>query len=172
MLDYQRGNMEAFERLYAVLAPPLRRYLAYRVRDSALTDDLLQETFLQIHRARHTFDPEFPLEPWAYAIAHNVHAMDRRAWARRGRLEVSPIDGAAEPSLPDHEAELAARQQLGRALAELTPQRRQAWLLRNFWGLSFREIGVQLGIRSGAAKLRAGRGMAALRAVLKGKPRP
>ena len=43
--------MEAFESLYRALAPSLRGYLAALVRNSALADDLLQETFLQIHRA-------------------------------------------------------------------------------------------------------------------------
>ena len=164
--------MEAFESLYRALAPSLRGYLAALVRNSALADDLLQETFLQIHRARHTFDPEFPLEPWAYAIARHVQAMDRRRRERRGRLEVAPPEGLEEPGLPDHEAGVAARQELGHALGALTPQRREALLLHHFWGMTFREIGARLGIATGAAKLRAGRGAAALRSSLKEKPRP
>ena len=48
-----------------------------------LADDLVQETFLQLHRARHTYNPAFPLLPWAMAIARHVWLMDRRTLSRR-----------------------------------------------------------------------------------------
>ena len=67
MREYQSGRFDAFDDIYATLAPTLRRYLLSHARDAAKADDLLQETFLQIHRARHTFDPAYPLLPWAVA---------------------------------------------------------------------------------------------------------
>ncbi len=65
MLGYQAGEREAFERLHAQLAPVLRRYLLGLSRDPGRVDDLLQDTFLQVHRARHTYDAAFPVRPWA-----------------------------------------------------------------------------------------------------------
>ena len=56
MQAYQSGRFEAFDDLYAAIAPALRRYLLSHARDAAKADDLVQETFLQLHRARHTYD--------------------------------------------------------------------------------------------------------------------
>jgi RNA polymerase sigma-70 factor (ECF subfamily) len=91
MARYQAGDGEAFERLYARLAPRLRRYLRSLARDPGWAEDLLQETFLHLHRARHTYDCRRPLEPWAYAITRHVFLMSRRARVRRGELDW--IDG-------------------------------------------------------------------------------
>ena len=44
--------------------------------------DQQMETFLRMHRARHTYDPSLPLEPWAYAIARHAFLMERRRAAR------------------------------------------------------------------------------------------
>ena len=82
MREYQAGRFEAFDEIYASVAPALRRYLLSQARDAAKADDLVQETFLQMHRARHTYDPSFPLMPWAMAIARHVWLMDCRT--RRG----------------------------------------------------------------------------------------
>ena len=63
MVAYQAGRFDAFDEIYASIAPILRRYLLGQAHDAAKADDLVQETFLQIHRARHTFDPAFPSRP-------------------------------------------------------------------------------------------------------------
>jgi RNA polymerase sigma-70 factor (ECF subfamily) len=83
MAGYQRGELEAFDALYLALAPGLRRYLGALCRDAARVDDLLQETFLQIHRARHAYDPRLPAEPWLFSIARHVFLMERRSRSRR-----------------------------------------------------------------------------------------
>ena len=67
MVEYQAGRLEAFDRVYAAIAEPLRRYLTSLARDSVEAQDLLQEAFLQIHRSRHTYDSEQPLLPWVFA---------------------------------------------------------------------------------------------------------
>ena len=87
----------------------LRRYLLGQARDAAKADDLVQETFLQMHRARHTFNPAFPLTPWAMAIARHVWLMHRRAASRRP-WETDDVDrsrpagagrgGVAAPTAP------------------------------------------------------------------------
>src|SRR5690349_23746313 len=83
MREYQSGRFEAFDEIYAAIAPAMRRYLLSQARDAAKADDLVQETFLQIHSARHTYDPSYPLTPWAMAIARHVWLMDRRTLSRR-----------------------------------------------------------------------------------------
>jgi RNA polymerase sigma-70 factor (ECF subfamily) len=166
MAGYQRGDAACFDRLYAALAPPLRRYLLAQTRDAAQADDLLQETFLRLHRARHTYDPALPLEPWAYAIARHVFLMARRSAARR-REDPLPEETPAPAAFA---SAVEARHELERALAGLSPERRGAVLLHHYHGLGFEEIGARLGVRAAAVRLRASRGMRVLRALLRGRP--
>jgi RNA polymerase sigma-70 factor (ECF subfamily) len=159
MTMYQAGSMEAFERLYASVAPALLGYLASLARDRARAEDLLQDAFLQVHRSRHTYRPELPVRPWLFAIARHVWLMDRRTRSRRPAADVALPDIPVPPEVEG----LATRETLARALDDVLPDRREALLLHHVWGFSFAEIGAMLGIRADAAKLRSSRGMADLR---------
>jgi len=169
MAAYQGGDMPAFEELYARLAPQLRGYLASLARDPVRAQDLLQETFLQVHRARHTYQSPRPVRPWVYAIARNVFLMGQRSAARRARREVLADDDLPELPVPPDVAALADRQQVTLALAAVSAGRREALVLHHVAGLSFAEVGRALGISEGAAKVRAHRGMADLRGFLGGR---
>ena len=162
MTTYQAGSLEAFERVYAALAGPLRGYLLALTRNHARAEDLVQEAFLQVHRSRHTYRPDLPVRPWVFAIARHVWMMDQRARARRPAATEELPD---VPVIPEMEA-LGDRDALRRALSAVLPDRREALLLHHVWGFSFGEIGQLLGIRADAAKLRSSRGMADLRARL------
>ena len=85
MVAYQAGAYDAFEGLYAALIGPVRGWLTGLTRDRTVADDLAQETFLQLHRARRTYDPSFPVMPWVMAIARHVYLMHRRTASRRPR---------------------------------------------------------------------------------------
>ncbi len=78
MAEYQAGSVEAFDRLHDALAADLKAYLTALSRDSTRADDLLQETFLQIHRARAVHTPGEPVRPWVFAIAKRVFLMYRQ----------------------------------------------------------------------------------------------
>lgn len=173
MREYQAGRFEAFDEIYASTAPALRRYLLSQsrdlrspTRDAAKADDLVQETFLQIHRARHTYDPAFPLMPWAMAIARHVRLMDRRTMSRRpwAPEDVTTLDLPVRAEA----ASLAERAEVRRALGQVAPARRDAVIQHHVLGFSFKEIAERAGIAETAAKLRSSRGMAQLRALLKG----
>ncbi len=166
MVAYQDGDPMAFDSLYAEVAGPIRGYLRALARDAARAEDLLQETFLQVHRVRRTWDRARPLKPWLYAIARNVYLMDRRAAGRRGRHEAIADDELPDvPVAPEVES-LADRDAVRRALARIAPDRREAILLHHVAGLSFQEVGAVLGVTAGAAKVRAHRGVVELRALL------
>jgi RNA polymerase sigma-70 factor (ECF subfamily) len=170
MREYQSGRFEAFDGIYASIAPALRRYLLSQVRDAAKADDLVQETFLQIHRARHTYDSAYPLMPWAMAIARHVWLMDRRTLSRR---PWAPDDVTAmELPVRADAAALSDRDEVRRALGQVAPARRRAVIQHHVLGFSFKEIAQRSGIAETAAKLRSSRGMAQLRALLKGPQKP
>lgn len=162
MRAYQAGAIEAFDALHARLAMPLYHYLSALTRDRVRAQDLLQDTFLQVHRSRRAYRPDLPVRPWVFAIARHVWMMDCRTRSRR------PATGAELPDVPvpPEVASLADRDSLRRALDAVRPERREALLLHHVWGLSFAEIGQLLGIRADAAKLRSSRGMADLRRLL------
>jgi RNA polymerase sigma-70 factor (ECF subfamily) len=166
MRDYQDGRFEAFDEIYASIAPLLRRFLLSRTRDAATADDLVQETCLQIHRARHTYDPAFPLMPWVMAIARHVWLMDRRTRSRRPWA----TDDVTEMEMPTRgeAAAFVERTEVRRALGQVAPARREAVIQHHLLGFSFKEIAARAGIAETAAKLRSSRGMAQLRALLRG----
>ena len=167
MREYQAGRFDAFDEIYASIAPILRRYLLAQARDAARADDLVQETFLQIHRARHTFNPAFPLTPWALAIARHVWLMHRRTASRRPW----ETDDVTEMDLPvrAEAASFADRTDVRRALGQVAALRRDALIQHHLLGFSFKEIADRAGIAETAAKLRSSRGIAQLRALLKGR---
>ena len=164
MASYQAGDLAAFDQVYALLAPPIRGYLRRRTASPEQLSDLVQDTFLQIHRARHTYDPAYPVAPWAFAIARHVWLMHCRATGRRPRA-TDALDDV--PLTVRAEAEgLADRELVRDALAQVAPDRRRSLVWHHVFGYSFREIANRLGIREDAAKLRSSRGMADLRAGL------
>ncbi len=83
MAAYQAGELDGFRRLYGSLAGDLRRYFRRAVGDAALAEDLVQEAFLQVHRSRHTYQPELPVRPWVFGVARHVHGRWRRESLRR-----------------------------------------------------------------------------------------
>jgi len=164
MREYQAGRFEAFDEIYASIAPALRRYLLSQARDGAKAEDLVQDTFLQMHRARHTYDPSLPLMPWAMAIARHVWLMDRRTLSRRPWAP----DDVTTMDLPvkGEAASYADRDDVRRALGKVAAPRRAAVIQHHVLGFSFKEIAERAGIAETAAKLRSSRGMGQLRALL------
>jgi RNA polymerase sigma-70 factor, ECF subfamily len=168
MAEYQAGSAAAFDRLHDALAPDLKAYLTALSRDPARADDLLQETFLQMHRSRAAHTPGEPVRPWVFAIAKRVFLMYRRSTVRRERHELASVSDNETGSAASTETErLHARQQVESALRRLPTDRRRAFLLHHLFGFSFKEIGAKLGIKPGAAKIRSSRAANFMRALLR-----
>jgi RNA polymerase sigma-70 factor (ECF subfamily) len=170
---YANGDARAFTVLHRALQP---RLLAFLMRmtgtaASALADDLTQETFLRMHRARATFAKGGAVIPWAYAIARNVYIDHVRA-ARQRTTERLPSDPGAEPADPranDAEATAIASQTAAaveRVLASIPAAQREAFVLLRYEGLSVQDAAAVLGATQTAVKLRAFRAYEALRGEL------
>jgi RNA polymerase sigma-70 factor (ECF subfamily) len=165
MREYQQGSLAAFESLYRALAPKLRSFIRAQLRHYARTSDLLQESFLEIHRSRHTYLPGNCVAGWAFGVAHNVVLRHRHAERRRDRHEVPTDDRDLDARAWDLEV-----QPLQDALERLSPDMRATWWLRNVDGLSFDAIAQRLGIAAAAVRLRCSRASRALRAALERGP--
>src|SRR5881296_1076152 len=91
MAEAQRGDVEAYRALLEYMRRELVSFLRARVSNPQDVADLYQETFLALHRARHSYKPLRPVEPWLLAIAGHVVARHmRRHRTRKGR-EI-PVD--------------------------------------------------------------------------------
>jgi RNA polymerase sigma-70 factor (ECF subfamily) len=165
MIRYQGGSLEAFQELYAQLAAGVRRYLSHLAGASQIADDLLQETFLQMHRSRGAYNPAYAVRPWVFGLARNVFLMNRRAARRWADVHQSQEDVPDFPVLPEVD-QMASRDEIRRCIASLPEDQAEALLLHHEWGFSFEEIAGMLGVSSPAARARASRGMAALRIAL------
>src|SRR5215831_9964207 len=72
MSQYAQGDAAAFEIVYEVVAPRIEGYLRRKVRDDARVEDIVQQTFENMHKARGTFIPGSDVLNWAFAIARNL----------------------------------------------------------------------------------------------------
>jgi RNA polymerase sigma-70 factor, ECF subfamily len=170
MVGYQNGSMDDFASLYAALERPLSRYLWTFVRNQAIAEELLQDTFLQLHRARHTYTPPRPVKPWIYAITRHVALMHLRS--RRRRPEFTVEERFPEvPVLPEV-GTLADESVLQRLLAMLPRPAQEVLVLHHMLGLSFEEVGRVIGVSAGAAKVRAHRALKAIRQNLAEEEEP
>jgi RNA polymerase sigma-70 factor, ECF subfamily len=165
MIRYQGGSLEAFQEIYAQLAPGVRRYLLHLAGRSQVADDLLQETFLQMHRSRAAYNPAYAVKPWVFGLARNVFLMNRRAARRWAEVHELREDLPEFSVLPEVDR-LGSKDEIRKSMASLPPDQAEALLLHHEWGFTFDEIGGMLGISAQAARARASRGMADLRVAL------
>jgi RNA polymerase sigma-70 factor (ECF subfamily) len=173
MESYSRGDDAALAELYRLGAPRLRGFLTRLGGDSTLADDLTQDTFLRIHRARGSFAAGAAALPWMIAIARNAFLdHSRRLVVRRKEHGDPSATASAEPPAPPStrgDEALAAREMLDvvqATLAHLPALQRDAFVLIRFEGLSVAEAAQVLGTTEGAVKVRAFRAYEALRAAL------
>lgn len=183
MQRYCDGDASAFRELYALVAPKLYGYLVKMARSRALADDLLQQTFLKLHRARAAYVRGADPLPWIYAIAHRTFIDETRRVKRAiVRVGVETGDGTNVPELAaDLSGQSAERRddaadpELARAaldaLAQLPAQQREAVVLVKLDGKTVAEAAEIAGTTVGAMKVRAHRGYEALRALLGAKHR-
>jgi RNA polymerase sigma-70 factor (ECF subfamily) len=163
MADYQSGDKAAFDEIFRRYAQLLTRLL----RRFALTPDeiadLVQQSFLQLHRARMDFLPSSELRPWLLTIAFNL-ARDKLRHHRR--KPESPFDATTDTTLTENAEEwhrFEIRRDLQLALAELPTEQQEVVRLHYEEELTFEEIGERIGVNAGAIRVRAHRGYAALR---------
>ncbi|MEI9947891.1 MAG: RNA polymerase sigma factor [Pseudomonadota bacterium] len=169
---YAEGDDAGFDELVRGLRPRLHAFLLRLSGSRELADDMTQETFLRIHRARGSFARGSAVLPWAFAIGRNCfisHARARKTRFSRGALDVATLDVAAGPDA-NAEATLAAQQSaliVSQALAAMPVANREAFVLIRYEGMSVATAAQLVGISEGALKLRAFRAYEILRAALK-----
>lgn len=139
-----RGDASAFALLYGRYRPLVFRAAQRISGDPDVAEDVVQETFLQVHAALPGWKPEARLSTWIYRIAVN-EALDERRRARRRPGRLSEV---AAPSAPDR----SMADRIAGAIAALPPRERAVFVLRHYEDLPLAEIASVLGIALGTAK--------------------
>ena len=163
MERYQQADPEAPAVLVFALSPALLRFFRGQMANRAQADDLLQETWLRIHRVRHTYQPGQPVLPWVFAIARRVGVDGYRRTVRitthETAMEVLPDKPAqAEPQNP-----LPAFETLVESLPE---SQREVVTMLKLGGLSLEEVARATSSTVGSVKQKAHRAYERLRDLL------
>jgi RNA polymerase sigma-70 factor (ECF subfamily) len=163
MERYQQADMDAAAALIRALSPSLLRYFCTQTGSREKADDLLQETWLRIHRVRHTYRPAEPVMPWIYAIARRVRIDGYRRTRRIARHEV------LMDMLP--EGPLAAEQphaplSFDALVSALPESQREVITMLKVGALSLEEVARATSSTVGAVKQKAHRAYGRLRQLL------
>jgi RNA polymerase sigma factor (sigma-70 family) len=144
MLAYQAGEAAAFDRLYRRHKDALFRFLLRSANDRTIAEEVFQDVWMNIVRARKSYRPTARFSTYLYQIAHN-RLVD--VWRRqRPQVELSD-DLPTDTPGPEH---IAIYHDVSRRLLELIgtlPQeQREAVLLHEERGLSLNEIATVTGV--------------------------
>jgi RNA polymerase sigma-70 factor, ECF subfamily len=175
MLRVKAGDWLSFAALMDRHRGVVERFLFNKVRNRALAEELAQETFLRVYRARLGYQPTARFKSWLFQIATNLASNSRRD-RRRERLHDS-LDGQPEYAVPMQirdarptvEERLVARSKFGvvrQAVAALPDKQRTAVVLHKFYGAEYSEIARRLGCTEPAVKSLMFRAYERLRATL------
>jgi RNA polymerase sigma-70 factor (ECF subfamily) len=167
MLAFAAGDEAAFAALFERWSRPLLRYLERIVREAATAEELVQEAFVRVHRARETYRPEARFSTWLYKIATHLAWNELRRPHRRAPHEST----ASEPASPlaAHDApvdELVHARRVSAAvedaLAALPERQRAALWLAAVEGQSYAEVAAALSTSQVAVKALVHRARSAL----------
>jgi RNA polymerase sigma-70 factor (ECF subfamily) len=165
MLDVKAGDEQSFELLLRKYRAPLVNFLYRMVRDSAVAEDLAQEVFLRVYRARKEYAPSAKFTTWMFRIATNL-ALNSVRDNRHRQLEISmdhTVDAGGDEQLamevpdrrPTVEQQLVERTRselILRAVHALPEKQRAAVLLHKYQELDYDEIARILACSESALK--------------------
>jgi RNA polymerase sigma-70 factor (ECF subfamily) len=175
---YADGDASAFPILYDAIAPRIEGLVKRRTRDASRIDDIVQQTFERIHRARGTFIRGSDVLSWSFKIARNLCLdLGAQGWRERpagggAKDEDAAVDpiGEAVAEIVDAERIATARETLGRlvrAFRALPEPQQLALELVRVEGFSMAVAAENLGVTLPSLKMSVFRGAAALRAAVR-----
>ena len=170
MAAYQQGDSAAAAALIQRVSPQLHRFFLVQVVSRRDADDLLQETWLRIHEARHTYRPGEPVLPWLYAIARHIR-VDHYRKARRTALREHQVE-----ALPEAPAAIMGSTAGGRTdrgpdlealLGALPESQREVIAMLKVSGMSLEEVARATSSSVGSVKQKVHRAYEKLRGLLR-----
>ena len=180
MLQVREGNAGAFEMLVEKHQTRLVSLLQQMVGNRSQAEDLAQEVFLRVYRARERYVPAAKFTTWLYTITQNVASNSLRKSSRRkevnltsspsGAVPTRPLDSLAKDRSSLMPTRLAAQKEMGQiiedAIQALGERQRMAMLLSKYEGMSYQEIATTMELTTQAVKSLLSRARANLRELL------
>lgn len=180
MLRVKEDDAVAFEELILSYQTRLKRVLRHIVASESTAEDLVQDVFLRVWRARKNYQPAAKFSTWIFHIAHNVASNSLRDKKRKREFQVSPGDPAqsgvlgleqmalaSTGAMPVRKLDKAERAEMVRfAVAALNERQRMALLLCKFEGLSYQEIAETMELSVQAVKSLLSRARVNLKSLL------
>lgn len=173
MLAYRGGDADAFDLLYARHRGGLYRFLLRQCGAAAIAEELFQEVWMSVVRARRTYVAQARFATYLYRIAHNRLVDHFRRSVHRpsvagesGNDEDDPVDALPADAREQPDAILHTKMQIERfqaVLAELPQEQREVFVMREEAGLSVEEIAAATGVNMETAKSRLRYAIAKLR---------
>jgi RNA polymerase sigma-70 factor (ECF subfamily) len=164
MVRYQEGDFGAAALLIDRISPRLHRFFLSKSMSRADADDLLQETWLRIHKVRHTYRPGESALPWFYAIARHIRVDHYRKSIRAaaGERELEEMSKGVS-SAPHQAGELEA------LLAPLPESQREVIAMLKVEGMSLEEVACATSSSVGSVKQKVHRAYKKLRETIGAK---
>ncbi|MDG1875495.1 MAG: sigma-70 family RNA polymerase sigma factor [Mariniblastus sp.] len=180
MLQVRDGNAAAFEELVERHQKRLVMVLEHLVGDRTQAEDLAQDVFLRVFRARERYIPTAKFSTWLYTITHNVASNSLRKSSRRkevnllsspsGSMPIRPLDTMAKDKSNLMPTRLADQKEMEGVICEaiqaLGDRQRMAMLLSKYEGMSYNEISETMGLTTQAVKSLLSRARGNLKDIL------
>lgn len=180
MLRAKAGDDEAFSQLVVAYQDRLINIFYHIVGTQEAAEDLAQDVFMRIYRARHGYVPTARFSTWLFRIANNLASNKRRDAGRRKEValvgsESGPLGARPEEQLATEKSAFMPARQLDKqelqgvvqkALDELNDRQRIALLLHKFEDMSYQDIGEAMELSPAAVKSLLSRARESLRQVL------
>ena len=163
MVRYQNGDPAAAAALVDLLSTQLYFFFSSQMGNRAEADDMLQEVWLRIHRARHTYRPGEPLLSWVYAIARRVRIDNYR---RRRRITGREVATGVLPEVRAGESPSRSLPSFAELVAPLPESQREVLTMLKVNGLSIEEVARATSSTVGSVKQKVHRAYDRLRAML------
>ena len=162
MVRYQQADPGATSELVGKLTPWLLRFFSKLDFTRPYAEDLLQEFWIRIHKARHTYRPGAPVLPWIHAIARYTFIDGQRRLYRISWFHEIDTGSVSETAATN----VGLAVDMGRVIAKLPANQQQVFLMLKVSGLSLAEVVLATDSTVGAVKQRAHRAYVKLRSIL------
>ncbi len=164
MAAYQKADVDGTVALIGAVSPLLYRFFFHQCGNAEDAADLLQDTWLRVHKVRHTYRPGEPVLPWLYAIARHTK-VDGYRRKRRILSREKTMDSVPEARVP-FEPIPASMPSFDALMSELPQSQREVVTLLKVTGMSLEEVARATSSSIGSVKQKAHRAYERLRRVL------
>ncbi len=172
MIQSQQGNQDSYATLLNELSPVLNSYFLKKTNRSTNCDDLVQETLLAIHSARHTFHPQSSLSSWVFGIAHHKMVDYFRHYNRNQSKQKAYFLEMPQHHIDPSPTSLEAVENerlLEELLEELTPRERSVLIATKQQNQSVAEAAKQLELSENNIKVIVHRSLKKLQKIFKAR---